>query len=86
MGPVPRNRISWCRDTRVPDTIRPAAGLSLGPGQVMRIWIPMRLNGTCYETGSWPEVGTGRGPDLSHQALSGQRTTTIAASPQCPGS
>jgi hypothetical protein len=42
--------------TRVPDTIRPAAGLSLGPGQVMRIWIPMRLNGTCYETGSWSEV------------------------------
>jgi hypothetical protein len=42
--------------TRVPDTIRVAAGLSLGPGQVMRIWIPMRLNGTCYVPQSWTEV------------------------------
>jgi hypothetical protein len=42
--------------TRVPDTVRPAAGVSLGPGKVMRIGIPLRLSGTCYDPAGWEEI------------------------------
>ena len=43
-------------DTSVPGTVRPAAGLSLGPDRTMRIGIPVRLSGTCYDAQGWNEV------------------------------
>lgn len=38
--------------------VRPAAGLSLGPGQSAQIAIPVRLGGPCYERQGWTTADT----------------------------
>jgi hypothetical protein len=46
--------LGWIETWRSPlPAARPIAGLALGPGQVMRIGIPVRLSNACYIKGSW---------------------------------
>lgn len=48
--------LGWIETWRSPlPAPRPVAGLALGPGQVMRIGIPVRLSNACYIKGSWSE-------------------------------
>jgi len=49
--------LGWIETWRSPlPAARPVAGLTLGPGQVIRIGIPVRLSSGCYIKGSWSEV------------------------------
>jgi hypothetical protein len=49
-GPV----LGWIETWHSPlPAARPIAGLTLGPGQVMRVGIPVRLSSGCYIKGSW---------------------------------
>jgi hypothetical protein len=42
--------------TAAPVPVHKVAGFSLAPGQMIRIAIPVRLSGTCYDKGSWSVV------------------------------
>jgi len=54
-GLMPAGQVlGWIETWRSPlPSPRPIAGLTLGPGQTMRIGIPVRFSSACYIKGSW---------------------------------